>query len=293
MTIYDAQLNHDPTQEDTVAFLTNGTYGVSYNSSAAFAAMSSGEFGDNGALKIAFDAASVGTNVLASQDNADCSVATLATTEAADATPSGLSGYHCFTETGSNTGIFTNGDDADASTLKISASALRGTTGSVDYNDAAQSVLVTTSGGTIDMAEDDAGDEWNSGEAITVTLVDSDRNLNSQSDEDLTVVTTDNVPTIKIGSPLGLVDGTDAGNATIWNDNTTGITTFTLTTAQVATDRASPAWTFTTGLTHIDVNNMNSSMVQRYVAADVSDFCLADTLNVAGQSDQTLSLIHI
>jgi len=41
LTIYDAQLNHDPTQEDTVAFLTNGTYGVSYNSSVAFAAYQS------------------------------------------------------------------------------------------------------------------------------------------------------------------------------------------------------------------------------------------------------------
>ena len=72
MTIYDNQLNHDPTQEDSVAFLTNGTYGVSYNASVAFAAYSSAEFGDNGALKITLDAAGVGTDVLVPQNNADC-----------------------------------------------------------------------------------------------------------------------------------------------------------------------------------------------------------------------------
>jgi hypothetical protein len=40
------------------------------------------------------------------------------------------------------------------------------------------------------MAGEEAGDTWNSGESITVTLTDADRNLNSASDEDLTVVTT-------------------------------------------------------------------------------------------------------
>ena len=72
MTIYDNQLNHDPTQEDSVWFLTNGTYGVSYNASAPFAAMTSTEFGDNGALKIDYDSASVGTDVLLNQDTTDC-----------------------------------------------------------------------------------------------------------------------------------------------------------------------------------------------------------------------------
>jgi len=284
MTIYDNQLNHDPTQEDSVAFLTNGTFGVSYNASKAFAAMSSGEFGDNGALKITLDAASSGTDVLSNQNNLDCVTDTISGANEREA----FTGYHCFTETGSNTGIFTNGDDADTATMIVSTSALRGTTATIDYNDSAQSLLVTTSAGTIDMAEGDAGEEWNSGEAITVTLVDPDRNLNSGSDEDLTVATTDNVPTIKLGTPLGLLDGHDAGNMTMTNDDVTGITTFTLDTAQAALDATTPIWSFTSGLTHTDVNAMNTSMVQRYVAVDLSDFCTADTLNVAGKTDQTV-----
>jgi hypothetical protein len=135
--------------------------------------MSSGEFGDNGALKINYDAASSGTAVLHSIDNTD-----QAEPQAGSGDRTGTftaSGYHTFTETGSNTGIFTNGDDADTATLKVNPSALRGTTASVDYNDSAQSLLVTTTAGTIDMAEGDAGDEWNSGESITITLVDPDR----------------------------------------------------------------------------------------------------------------------
>jgi hypothetical protein len=257
--------------------------------------MDSAEFGDNGALKIDYDAASSGTPVLQSQDNADCSVIVLATSEATDAGASGLSGYHCFTETGSNTGIFTNTDDADASTLKVSASALRGTTASVDYNDAAQSILVTTTAGTIDMAEGDAGDEWNSGEAITVTLVDPDRNLNSATDEDLTLSATSNIPTITIGSPLNVVQGT-VGDSTASNNNmsitfvhgTSGIATFKAMDSTQTDDADGGAiWTIEGGLTATDVNSMNTSMVQRYVALDMSSICVDDTVAIAGKSAQT------
>jgi len=143
MTIYDNQLNHDPTQEDSVVFLTNGTYGVSYNSTADFAAMSSAEFGDNGALKIDYDAASSGTAVFHSQDNADAAEPIAGSNDRTGSFTA--SGYHTFTETASNSGIFTNSDDSDVATLIVNSAALRGTTASVDYNDSAQSYLVTTS----------------------------------------------------------------------------------------------------------------------------------------------------
>ena len=78
------------------------------------------------------------------------------------------------------------------------------------------------------MAEADAGDEWNSGEAVTVTLVDPDRNLNTGSDEDLTLSVTDRIPTIKIGSPLNFVQGSTGGNITINKvDGISGIATWT------------------------------------------------------------------
>ena len=191
----------DPTVEDSVIFLTNGSYGVSYNSSETYAALTNG-FGDNGALKINPNISGLSGNlVLVSDDTADN----------ASASDSGRDGYHTFTETGSNTGIFTNTDDLDDSSLDVGNSGeqglsdpLRGTSASIDYNDSAQSFIVNTFGASIDMVGEDAGEEWNSGEPITVVLIDEDRNKNTASDEDLTVATSANVPSIKIGTPYGL-----------------------------------------------------------------------------------------
>jgi len=293
MTIYDNQLNHDPTQDDSVWFLTNGTWGVSYNASATYTAYPQTEFGDNGKLKISKDlTGGITANVLFTQDNADCigtSTGDYTSPKVNERSGGGFSGYHCFTETGANTGIFTNGDDADKATVIVSTTAVRGTTASIDYNDAAQSYLVTTTAGTIDMAEAEAGDEWNSGEAITVTLVDPDRNLNTGSDEDLTLSVTDRIPTIKIGSPLNFVQGSTGGNITINKvDGISGIATWTADVATGANDHDDGAiWTLDTGLTAVAINNMNSSLAQRYVALDVSSICSDSTIAVAGQTAQT------
>ena len=289
LTIYDNQLNMDPTVEDSVIFLTNGSYGVSYNSSETYAALTNG-FGDNGALKINPNISGLSGNlVLVSDDTADN----------ASASDSGRDGYHTFTETGSNTGIFTNTDDLDDSSLDVGNSGeqglsdpLRGTSASIDYNDSAQSFIVNTFGGSIDMVGEDAGDEWNSGEPITVRLIDEDRNLNSASDEDLTVATGINVPSIKIGSPLGLVDDTAFGNGSLHVDAVTGVGELIISQATDA-DNAGSAdggngdyWTIDTGATlgTIGVNGiegMNVSLAQRYVSYDVSSICSAE-VEVAG-----------
>jgi len=309
MTIYDNQLNMDPTVEDSVAFLTNGTYGVSNNVSKTFAALTASEFGDNGKLIINYDTLTSGTPVIHSQDNADCDVNDLVSTEAENG-GSDFSGYHCFTETGSNTGIFTNGDDTDTATANVNESAKRGTTATFDYNDSAQSLLVTSSSATIDMAEGDAGDVWTSGEAITVTLVDPDRNLNTNSDEDLTVATTANVPTIKIGNAKGVVagssDGTTGNVTASYVHATSGIVTWTsvdlagaaATGVVAATDgyaaTPTPDWTFDSGLTADGVNKMNFTInsgggatVERYVILDMSSTCVDGTVDVAGLSSQS------
>ena len=52
------------------------------------------------------------------------------------------------------------------------------------------------------------GDEWNSGEEMTIVLYDQDLNLNTFKDEDLTVAGGTLVPSIQIGTPLSLVGGT-------------------------------------------------------------------------------------
>jgi len=74
------------------------------------------------------------------------------------------------------------------------------------------------------------GDEWNSGEEITVTLIDQDLNKNTLVDEDLVMANTTAghlVPSLQIGSPLmvNTEDGSVVANSTYsniaWYDITT------------------------------------------------------------------------
>ena len=88
-------------------------------------------------------------------------------------------------ETSTNTGVFTNIDDADKANIIVRTNAVRGTVATVDYNDTQQSILVGYSTASIDFAEEEIGDEWNSGETMTITLTDADRNLNNTADEDI------------------------------------------------------------------------------------------------------------
>ena len=203
---------------------------------------SNGGFGDNGKLIIDYDASSSGTPVLNSDITLD-SVSGLQSNSA--------SGYHVFWESASNSGIFTNVDDADDASLDTSASALRGTTATIDYNDSAQSLVVTNFGGSIDMAGEEAGEEWNSGEPITVTLVDEDRNKNPNSDEDLTVSASTNVPTITMGDAISPVENTHYANVTIQDcDGISGICLIAehLDTA-ITTYTNSPIWQVELGVT--------------------------------------------
>jgi hypothetical protein len=63
------------------------------------------------------------------------------------------------------------------------------------------------------MEEASVGDEWNSGEALTVTLIDQDLNKNTLVDEDLVLsgntTRTHLVPSLQIGSPLSLTSSAD------------------------------------------------------------------------------------
>ena len=313
LTIYDNQLNLDPTTEDSVIFLTNSSQGVSYNSSLAYSAMASAQFGDNGALKITRNANSADAAVVVSQNNTDQSFHGTETATActggtsgnfvtlAGATALGCQHHHIeFFETSSNSGIFTNTDDGDTSTLKVNDSAIRGTSATFDYNDTPVSFVVTNTGATIDMVESDAGDEWNSGEEITVVLNDPDRNLNTASDEDLTVATTMRVPTIKTGSPLQIVEFHNAANVTFSDcDETSGICTYsTDQNVYLGGSSASPIFTTTFGNTVgsnndglATLNGMNSSASMRYVSYDVTDMCVADSVGIAGATSQGVKAV--
>jgi len=202
--VRDNQLNIDPTAQDTVMFRTAQDYGVSYNASQTYAAINSvNSFGDNGKLIITLDAASSGTSVFAYD-------ITLDDTSADE--------YMIMYETGANTGVWVNTDDASDSNLIIASDALRGTTGTIDYNDSAISVVVGYDTGSLNMDTDGVGEEWNSGEGMDFSLTDGDRNLNTASDETLSVKNTTHIPTIKTGSPLGIAWNSTALN---WANATT------------------------------------------------------------------------
>lgn len=204
LTITDNQLNIDPTAKDILIFLvTTDAETVSFTNGTIPGVMADGynawsnSFDDNGVLIINYDAASVGTDVFTD-------VATLDDTIADK--------YLVFFEGAENSGVFFNTDDDSSSNLNVADYAKRGTTATIDYNDSAQSFLVANDFATIDMDVSSVGDEWNSGEAIAVTLIDQDLNKNTLSNEDLLLVNTTTghlVPSLQIGSPL-MVDDTDS-----------------------------------------------------------------------------------
>ena len=111
-----------------------------------------------------------------------------------------------FTESGSNDSLFTNTNDADEPNLRTSAEAQRGLSFSVEYDNTSTSGIgYSTTNIVID-----AGDEWNSGQEISITLTDADANTNSLTEDDFTVTNADqNLPIIEFGAPFTLLGITD------------------------------------------------------------------------------------
>ena len=194
---------------DDVEIVTNPNNDLTVTTTLTsdYNAFASNSFDDNGALIINYDTQSTGTDVLV--DNATLD------DETADK-------YLLFWESAENSGVFYNTDDDDNSNLNVASDALRGTTATIDYNDSAQSFVVANDFGVLDMDASSVGDEWNSGEAIAVTLIDQDLNKNTASNEDLLLVNTTTghlVPSLQIGSPLmtNTVDAAVVANSTYSN----------------------------------------------------------------------------
>ncbi len=200
LVITDNQLNIDPTAEDIVIFYTasdgRGTNGIGVSftdgsniANTNYLAYDNG-FDENGKLKITNN--TNGASIFVADATLDDTTA--------DA-------YMVFYEGGENSGIFYNTDDNDDANLDVDDYAKRGYTAVFEYNDVSQSYIVQNDFGVIDMEESSVGDAWNSGEALTVTLIDQDLNKNTASDEDLVIKNTTRthlIPSLKIGSPLML-----------------------------------------------------------------------------------------
>ena len=106
-----------------------------------------------------------------------------------------------FTETDSNESTFNNAP-SDESSMKTTDGAQRGLSFSVTYDSTATSGIGYS---TTDIVID-AGDEWNSGQEIGITLTDSDANTNSLAANDLSVANPDQMlPIIEFGEPFTLL----------------------------------------------------------------------------------------
>jgi hypothetical protein len=190
-----------------------------------------------------------------------------------------------FFEGGENSGVFYNTDDDDDANIVVADYAKRGTSATFDYNDSAQSFVVANDFGVIDMEEESVGDVWNSGEALTVTLIDQDLNKNSASDEDLVLTNTTNthlIPSLQIGSPL-TVDTTDAQIVAVTSFSK--IAYYTNATIGTGDDEGgNPAmgtytkpYIFNTGYTGTDLNAIDT--VNTYFNWNVASFFNSTTID--------------
>jgi len=243
-TITDLWLNIDPTDEDSWTFGTNstnsekGTYyqvfdenGKSDGDQKALGVINTDSVlgslmcEDNCRLLVNANKQSAANPVLTLQDNADsvlngtfsagltapnnAAIFHLNNTYAQFGGPAhGLLGNNTvpvtITEQGPNNGIFGTYDESDTSVLKITSSAARGTSATIDYNETPVTILVGFDFATVDIQPTDA--EWNSGEEIPVVIVDGDANRNSRADEDLDLFNTDVllIPALTTGDPFTL-----------------------------------------------------------------------------------------
>ena len=204
LEIRDMMLNIDPTSVDIWTFDigdeidADSTYTAEYanyrdsttDEGNTAITMSNIGFDDGGVLKLTMGGAT--ETVLDLQDNADQVYVD-------------NNQQVTMTETSTNTGVFFNVDDAEKANILVRTNAVRGTVATVDYNDTQQSIVVGYNTASIDFVEEDIGDEWNSGETMTIWLYDDDRNLNSTDSEKIRFSEEDEyIPTIHVGTPLTL-----------------------------------------------------------------------------------------
>ena len=203
ITITDTWLNIDPTSEDiwTLDSEGNAAYMDDVGKDEAYdqAAMPRHDFQDTGLM--CDDNCALLINV--DKQGEKTVVRTAGNDDRMMLTGDGFTVR--FEETASNSGVFTNSDDDAKANVMITDDAKRGTTATIDYNDAPIDIVVGYDFATIDLVAGD--DQWNSGEEIPVVITDADANRNSASDEDMLVSDPNMIiPTLVTGSPVTLND---------------------------------------------------------------------------------------
>ena len=239
-TVTDLWLNIDPTDEDSWSWATNssdttGTFyqvfdengqahGDTSRGSADISNMGSKLMLEgNGVLLLDTDVQNTGSDIVAIQDNDDTALTVTDINDAATASSAVTFARNSqpvtLTEQGPNSGVFGTYDESDVSVLRVTDDAPRGTSASLDYNDAPTTVLVGHGDAKLDIQP--ITEVWSSGEEIPVVLVDSDANKNSRADEDLDLnnPAINLIPALSTGDPFTIGESGAQLQAAFYNDS--------------------------------------------------------------------------
>ena len=128
------------------------------------------------------------------------------------------------TEDAPNAGTFTSTNNDNDSTLRVSDTAQRGASTTIEYDGDVQGIVIQHRVASIDIASPD--DVWTSGLAIPIVIVDGDVNKNSRDSNDVDLTDPDSIiPTLVTNHPFTLSEL--SGDTWIgWDitDNSTAIT---------------------------------------------------------------------
>ncbi len=200
VTINDAELNIDPTSQDSWTFNVNSPLATFYQ---AFGVSGSGASG-SGLVNLIPYLSSLGF-----KDNGQVSmdlgnVVNLKTNSVQTSLSLPSTSYNklvTFVETGPNTGIFES-SHSGVSTIGVSSNSPRGNSGTIQYNLKGVSIVAGTSTASLTVG---TPGQFNPGQRETITLVDNDQNLKSTSVDQLDVFrNSSKIPTLKIGNPITL-----------------------------------------------------------------------------------------
>lgn len=214
VTISDAQLNQDPTDEDSWTFGPNSVFYHAYDDRGSASAaggpglanilphLSGIGFADNGMLDV--DLGSI-LEIRSNGYQPDLTV-----TDGSDV----FSGIVTFVETSRNSGVFDATDTRNKSVLGIIEGSQRGQAGYLEYNGKKTGILTGSTTATFStdatLSVGDAG-ALRPGTRNPVILHDPDQNLNSDRRDLLDVSDPASIiPTLKIGSPITLAGSTGA-----------------------------------------------------------------------------------
>jgi len=238
VTVNDMQLNQDPTDVDSWTFNIDSARATFYQ-----AFTESGSYSGNDALvnlnpylgSLGFEKnGNLGMNL------GPGLVAVLKTNQyqPSDSVSTGTTSYDnivTLVESEPNSGIFYSFDYDDKSVIGISSSAPRGQSASIEYNSKTTSIVTGDSTATLSLGINSA--QFNPGQKATITLVDSDQNVNPGADEDLDVFRSSAIiPTLQIGNPITLEK---ASSVTFYPQSTSfaGGTSFSATVPDKNSDR--------------------------------------------------------